>query len=42
MVGNRFGIIDDETTAGCKRKARKKFDEAIRQKHKSKIFQQVE
>lgn len=41
-VVNRVDIIDNETTAGCKRKVRKKFEEAIRQKHKSKMFQKVE
>ena len=29
-IVNRFDIIDDETTAGCKRNVRKKFDEAIK------------
>lgn len=38
-IMNRDDIIDDETTAGCKRKVRKKFEEAIIQKHKSKMFQ---
>jgi hypothetical protein len=35
----QFDIIDNETTAECKRKVRKKFEEAIKQKHKPKMFQ---
>jgi hypothetical protein len=41
-IVNRVDIIDDETTAGCQRKVRKKFEKAIQQKHKSKMFQKVE
>jgi hypothetical protein len=38
-IVNRYDIIDDRTTAGCKRKVRKKFEEARTEKHKSKMFQ---
>jgi hypothetical protein len=41
-IMNRYDIIDDRTTAGCKRKVRKKFEEARTEKHKSKMFQKVE
>ena len=35
----RYDIIDDETTGRSERKVRKKFEQAIKQKHESKMFQ---